>query len=196
MKVIGITGSIGTGKSLASRFFMEKGYTVLDADIINRELLKEEKVIKEINQAIFGIDSNVLDKNNLKKQIFEDDYKRYLLESLTHPLIRKKMEDYIDLSDEDMIFIDVPLLYEASYDEFCDYVIVMYASKKTQIERIKKRDHLEENEILKIINAQFPLHDKMIKADYVINNDLDKENTLKQLATWLERYRREFDGDL
>lgn len=196
MKVIGITGSIGTGKSLASAFFIKEGYTVLDADMINREILNDIEVIKEINKVIFGIESSVLDKKNLKTIIFEDDYKRDLLESLTHPMIRKKMEAYIETSSEEIIFLDVPLLYEASYDELCDYVIVMYASLKTQIERIKKRDHLDDQEILKIINAQYPLHDKMVKASYVINNDLDKENTIKQLTTWLERYRRELDGDL
>lgn len=191
MLKVGITGSIGTGKTLASNFFKEKGYTVLDADLINQALLKDEKVIQEINHKLFDLESKVLDKKKVRELIFSNPKKKEVLESILHPTIYIKMEKALKKLEHDaIVFLDVPLLFEAEFDQLTDYNLVIFASKDHQIDRLIKRDSITKQEALLRIKAHFDIRQKMRLGDYVINNDESVENTLEQLNQWLENFKK------
>lgn len=191
MKKIGITGSIGTGKSVVSDYFRRLGHLVISADQINSELLEKEAVITKINQLLFNINSLTLDKKQVSKLIFSDEFKKKQLEDYLHPLIYAKIKAIIaDNEKEKIVFLEIPLLYETNFKELTDYVIVVYASEQTQIKRIKARDNIRESDVKKRIKGQMPLKEKLFQADYVVDNSGTLSQTEKQLKIWYENYMR------
>lgn len=190
MKKIGITGSLASGKSTASNFFIEKGHLVISADKINENLLKEKTVIKHINMLLFNEKSNVLDKKRVAKVIFSDNQKKKSLEDYLHPLIYKEIETLIKSSLEEIVFLEIPLLYETNFRDLVDYVIVVYSDINTQIKRLEKRDGIDEKEAIKRINVQMPIKEKLLMANYVIDNSKSIENTNEQLNYWYINYMR------
>ncbi|MCK9492757.1 MAG: dephospho-CoA kinase [Acholeplasmataceae bacterium] len=197
MLKVGITGSIGSGKTLASNFFKELGYKVLDADQLNQSLLKTEAVIKKINRSLFNQDSNNLDKSLIKDVIFNDKTKKKTLENILHPIIYQMMEDELKtLEQEEIVFIDVPLLFEAGFDKLTDYNLVIYSSLEQQVNRLILRDKIDKNTAILRIKGQWDIKDKIGKADYVINNDESVEVTYQQLRDWLSNFKKVGQGYL
>jgi dephospho-CoA kinase len=197
MLKVGITGSIGSGKTLASNFFKELGYKVLDADQINQRLLKTEAVIRKINRSLFNQDSNSLDKTLIKDIIFKDETKKKTLENILHPIIYQMMEEELkSLEKEEIVFIDVPLLFEAGFDKLTDYNIVIYTSEEQQVNRITIRDKIDKNTAILRIKGQWDIKEKMGKSDYVINNDESVEDTYQQLSDWLSNFKKVGQGYL
>lgn len=190
MKTIGITGSLGTGKSLVSNYFKEKGHLVISADEINNELLKQKKIVKKINMLLFNKKSKVLNKKLIAESIFNDFNKKEQLEAYLHPLIYKRIAKIINKSKEKVVFIEVPLLYETNFIDLVDYVIVVFTDLENQIDRIVKRDNISKEEAMKRINSQMPLKDKISKADYVINNSNSVTKTINQLDSWYKHFKR------
>lgn|SRR5690554_894529 len=190
MKKIGITGSLGTGKSQASNFFKKQGHLVISADLINKELLEEKEVIVNINKILFNIESSTLDKEKVRNLIFSNKNKKKELELYLHPLIYAKIKEILSSSKEEIVFLEIPLLYETNFIDLTDYVIVIYADKEVQIKRIKQRDNISKTEAIKRIKSQMPLKEKLLKADYVINNSNTQKETEKQLKTWYDNYLR------
>ena len=197
MLKVGITGSIGSGKTLASNFFKELGYKVLDADQINQRLLKTEAVIRKINRSLFNQDSSSLDKTLIKDIIFKDETKKKTLENILHPIIYQMMEEELkSLEKEEIVFIDVPLLFEAGFDKLTDYNIVIYTSEEQQVNRITIRDKIDKNTAILRIKGQWDIKEKMGKSDYVINNDESVEDTYQQLSDWLSNFKKVGQGYL
>lgn len=197
MLKVGITGSIGSGKTLASNFFKELGYKVLDADQINQRLLKTEAVIRKINRSLFNQDSNSLDKTLIKDMIFKDETKKKTLENILHPIIYQMMEEELkSLEKEEIVFIDVPLLFEAGFDKLTDYNIVIFTSEEQQVNRITIRDKIDKNTAILRIKGQWDIKEKMGKSDYVINNDESVEDTYQQLSDWLSNFKKVGQGYL
>ncbi|MDY0316173.1 MAG: dephospho-CoA kinase [Acholeplasmatales bacterium] len=197
MLKVGITGSIGSGKTLASNFFKELGYKVLDADQINQRLLKTEAVIRKINRSLFNQDSSSLDKTLIKDIIFKDETKKKTLENILHPIIYQMMEEELkSLEKEEIVFIDVPLLFEAGFDKLTDYNIVIFTSEEQQVNRITIRDKIDKNTAILRIKGQWDIKEKMGKSDYVINNDESVEDTYQQLSDWLSNFKKVGQGYL
>lgn len=190
MKRIGITGSLASGKSTVSEFFQAKGHLVISADEINKQLLKEEKHILHINELLFARVSEVLDKKKIAQLIFADKEKKKALEEYLHPLIYLEMKKILNASNEEVVFLEIPLLYETNFRELVDYVIVVSVDEKTQIKRIMKRDKLTVEEAYKRIKGQMPLKEKVSKADYVIDNSKNIKKTHQQLDVWYKKYIR------
>lgn len=187
---VGITGSIGTGKSLVSNYFKELGHLVISADEINRKLLTDITIIKSVNKLLFDLDSSILDKKKAAKLIFSSKKKKKELEEFIHPLIYDKMVKQIKECNDKIIFLEIPLLFETNFKELTDYNIVVYAEELIQMDRIIKRDGISSDEALKRIESQMPLIEKVIKADYVINNSDTILNTHKQLDNWYMNFIR------
>ncbi len=187
---VGITGSIGTGKSLVSNYFKELGHLVISADEINRKLLTDITIIKSVNKLLFDLDSSILDKKKAAKLIFSNKKKKKELEEFIHPLIYDKMVKQIKECNDKIIFLEIPLLFETNFKELTDYNIVVYAEELIQMDRIIKRDGISSDEALKRIESQMPLIEKVIKADYVINNSDTILNTHKQLDNWYMNFIR------
>lgn len=187
---IGITGSLGTGKSAVSNFFREKGHLVISADKINQKLLEKKEIVKDINSLLFKDDSKVLNKEKISKLIFSNSEKKKELENYLHPLIYNEMVRQIAKSDEKIVFLEIPLLYETNFQDLVNYVIVVYLDEDIQIQRVMKRDNILKDEAIMRVNSQMALREKVLKADYVIDNSGTIEETEKQLNYWYKNYLR------
>ncbi|PLX34941.1 MAG: dephospho-CoA kinase [Clostridiales bacterium] len=193
--VIGITGGIGSGKTTVTEYLSKRGFPVVDADAISRNLMYEEdtafEVIDAFGKGILDSHGNI-DRKKLREMVFCDKRLLVRLNSIFHPKIRERIEkDMADLKKEgnDVIFLDAPLLIENNLDRMVDEVWIVSCSKETQIKRVMKRDDSKRTEIEQIIKRQMPLEEKLKHADVVFENegsiaDLGEkiEDALKELV--------------
>lgn len=175
-KIIGLTGSIATGKSQVTKILKEMSYKVIDSDLIARDVMDDREVIEKIKK-YFGENlyrDNKLDRQALGKIIFNSLEKKELLDSITHPLIYKKILEEINMNkDENLLFIDIPLLIENginSYEMNFYEVWLVYSDKKTQIKRLMERDNIDESYAKAKISSQMSIEDKKDYADIIIDN--------------------------
>ena len=177
MKIIGLTGGIATGKSTVSQLFTKRGYEVIDADAIVHELQKVgspllTEIAKVFGQTVLRQDGS-LNRKELGQMIFENDTARAKLDGMIHPKVRAAFERRIKASKADVLFLDVPLLFEAGFDDMTHLNLVIKASTKRQLNRLMIRDGLTKQEALTRIHSQMPMHDKVAQADFVIDNEGD-----------------------
>ena len=178
MLKIGLTGSIGTGKSTVSRMFKELGAYIIDMDKLVHKVLKDEKIKTEIRNKfgnVFDKNGNV-DRKKLAKIVFNDEKQRKFLEKIIHPEVRRLTKNIIKSIENQeknaIVIVEVPLLIETgSYKDY-DLVIVVYAPKNVQIERLLGKGYSLE-EAIKRINSQMDIEEKIKFADIVINNTND-----------------------
>ncbi|PKK86851.1 MAG: dephospho-CoA kinase, partial [Tenericutes bacterium HGW-Tenericutes-8] len=144
MKRIGLTGGIASGKSFASDYIKSKGYPVIDADLITKQLLTEPHVLDEIKQSFPTVfDHDTLDKKALADIIFSDMEAKSTLESILHPRVYEQIRRELDLyPNASFVILDVPLLFETYQKDLYDLVMVIYVDQQTQIKRLMTRDHL------------------------------------------------------
>lgn len=193
-KVIGLTGSIASGKSTVSNKLKELGYVVIDCDEIAHKLIKKARpgyypVVEAFGKEILGAGERI-DRQKLGKLIFNDKNLKEKLNQILHPLIKKVVMEDIDYYNEGLIFLDCPLLFETDFHKLCDLTVVVYVNMDTQIHRLMTRDGITFPEALKKIYSQMSLDEKLTLADFVIDNchslgDLDWQ--IKQLLYRLER---------
>ena len=191
MKIVGITGSIGSGKSFICEFLKAKNYKVFEADEAVKQILKMPFVIKKL-QEFFPecFDDDKLDKKKLATIVFNDKEKLNLLESVNHPLVINKRDDFIRANkNEKVVFIEAPLLYERGYDLICDKVIVVSISEHIRFARIKDREGMSEDKLDNILQNQIIDRDKKIVADFIIDNSNSNENTIEQIEEILTKLR-------
>ena len=186
--IIGITGSIGSGKTTAAKMFSRHWYTRIDADEIGHELIKKDKSAYKEIVGIFGngiIDKNgSIDRKKLGDLVFNDHKKLKKLNSILHPFIIKEIKNQIEkiknkCGAEAKIIIDAPLLLETGAKNLSDKIIILKSDKKNAIGRLKKTH--PKGKIEKILNAQMPLKDKLKYADFVIENNKDLKHLEKQV---------------
>lgn len=190
-KIIGITGGIASGKSTVTNYLIEKGYKVIDADKIAKDIVLPGRKANKLIELAFGssyFNNQVLDRKKLAEVIFHSDEKRMLLDSIMHPIIKDEIIKEINESDG-LVFIDVPLLYETGLDTLCDYVILVYVDKVTQINRLCIRDNIDNSYALAKIDSQMKLDDKLKLADFVVDNSNSIIDTLLSVDNVLERIR-------
>nr|WP_276932693.1 dephospho-CoA kinase [Globicatella sulfidifaciens] len=190
MKKIGITGGIATGKTTVSHYLRQKGYTVVDADEAARAVVAPmslgiDKVIDAFGHQMVKSDGQ-LDRELLGSVIFKDEAKRDQLNHLLHPLIMDWMDQQIAKAETEIVFVDVPLLYEVGYDQKVDQVWLVYVNRLTQLQRLMERNHLTEQEANQRIDSQWSLEAKKEKADVVINNEGDLDALYRQIDQLLE----------
>jgi dephospho-CoA kinase len=195
-KIVGITGGIGTGKSLVSSYLLKKGYTVVDFDSISRKIYVKGKDSYGEVVSLFG--SSILDENNevdrskLAAIVFEDNSKLKVLNEITHKYIFKEALDcIIKHLGEKTIFLDIPLLYEVreeieQYGIQIDEVWFVYSDRELQIKRVMERDSIDYSAAVKRVDAQIPTDEKIKYADKVICNLGDKEDVYRQIDMLLE----------
>ena len=185
--LIGITGLIASGKSTVSAYLRERGYRVIDADAMVREELEDETVIAPLVER-FGagiLAGKSINRKKLGKCIFENKEDRLFLNALIHPRVIAKIKQYAGI--DDIIFIEVPLLYETGIEALFDKIIVVYADYQTVKERLMKRDNITEEYAIKKMNAQMDIEEKKKRADFVIDNRKGLDRTFRQLDTVLRR---------
>ncbi len=197
MKHIGLTGSIGAGKSTVSNRLRELGAYVLDADIAAREVVLPgtaglARVTEEFGTEILREDGS-LDRAALAAVVFADPKKRYALNQIIHPLIgqwfQMRIEEIYKLDPEAVVIHDVPLLFEANMHEGLDEIWVVVASDDMRLSRIMERDNCTAQQALNRMRAQMPQEEKMKRADYIIDNSGDRSSLIKQVDALFARFK-------
>ena len=188
--LVGLTGGIGSGKSLAARFFKEEGAYIIDADELSRDLVQPGKpALKEIvdffGDFILELDGT-LNREKLAEIIFQDVNKKKALEVILHPkIIEKEQEEYSIIRANDpsaIVIIDAALLIESGNFECVDKVIVVQSSEEQQVKRILSRSFLTYNQVLARIKNQMSLADKNKHADFILDNRLQPEDLMKNVV--------------
>ncbi len=169
--IIGITGSIATGKSTLSKYLRELGYLVINTDELAHQVLTYPFIIEKIGSLISQdvIDGGIINRKRLGNIVFKDSEKLRILNDITHPEIFKLTKELIE-KEQGVVFIEVPLLFETNFTELVDKTLVVSANEKVQIKRLIKRNNLTVNEAINLINKQMSLKEKIRLADYVIDN--------------------------
>ena len=198
MLIVGITGSLSTGKSTASSLFARKGAKVLDADRIAHKLMEPRKacfrkVVKAFGPSI--LKGGHIDRQKIAKVVFEDKRKLRALEQIIHPAvaqeIKREIRRYQKSKQRGVLIIEVPLLFEAGLDRLMDVVVVVKASRTQQIARARERSGISQQEALRRIKAQMPLNQKIQRADIIIDNGGSPFKTKKQVdRIWLKLSQR------
>jgi dephospho-CoA kinase len=192
MLKIGLTGGIGSGKSTVSAMMKKIGIEVIEADIIAREVLDIYPEIKENIKDSFGVHFFDLDGNLLRKKmgdfIFHYTNERIKLENLIIPYIKKEItERFIELEKKGtkLCVLDAPTLIEQGLHENMDINILVWVDKNIQVQRLKLRDKLSDQQIIDRINAQMSLEEKKDYVDFVIDNRYSLLDTKKQVENIL-----------
>jgi dephospho-CoA kinase len=201
MLKVGLTGGIGSGKSTISNMLKEKGLMVIDADLIAREVLKEYPQILEKVKEAFG-NTFFNDKGELKRKEFgnflfqnEERLKKY--EKIILPFITKKIFDsmtYLEDSGEDLCIVDAATLIENGIYEKMDINILVWTDLKVQIERVKRRDKLTEEQVKNRIYSQMSLEEKKEFVDFIIDNSGEIEQTKLSLDKILKNIDTKYRG--
>ena len=162
--VIGITGSIACGKSFVSKTLNDMGYPVIDTDLISHNLTADNTKVNDDLASYFpeAVSNGFLNRKKLGQIIFNDAKRRSKLNEILHPLIFKETKEAIDKNDG-IIFVDVPLMFEAHFDVLCDKIICVYTEKSSQLGRLMKRDNISASEALKKIESQKQKEEKINK---------------------------------
>lgn len=198
--IIGLTGGIGTGKSTVSRKLRERGYPVIDLDVISREVIEYPEVIDELVRN-FGIEilesqNNIsgkksISRNKLWQTVFKEEKKVSVLNSIMHPPIVEEMRRQVKNLKKNYktVFVEVQLLFEAKLEKEFDLTVLVYADKKTQLERVLKRDGRKEEEVQQIINAQMDMTEKRRLSNYIIENNGDSEMLDLEIEKFIKKLK-------
>lgn len=193
--IIGLTGSIASGKSTVSRMFGTLGIPVVDADKIARDVVEPgEPALKEIADT-FGNEvllvDGTLDRKKLGAIVFEDAASRNQLNRIMHPAIRTRMlreRDEHAASGVPAVVLDIPLLFESGLSHFVDKTIVVAVDEAVQLERLMMRDESTEQDARKRISSQMPIKEKARQADAVIDNNGTENEAFLQLKNLLAKW--------
>lgn len=176
MKIIGITGSSGSGKTTVSKILSkELKAKRINADQVVKQLQQKgnkyyEEIVQVFSQEILQEDGN-LDRKKIAEIIFQDESKKEKLNQLTYKYVVEKIKEQINRTKEEYIIIDAPLLIESKLNEICDTIIAVTSSKEEQIKRISKRDNVEEKHAELRLNAQKDNKFYKLYADYIVENN-------------------------
>ena len=196
---IGLTGGIASGKSSVAQKLAELlGCEHLDADEVCRQLLEpHEKGWQEFTR-VFGTeylsDDGCINRPLLRNDLFADDEFRQRLNTIIHPLVKSviitRMNEIIASGPEQKVLVEVPLLYEVNWEGLFDSVIVVYADYDTCLNRLMARDGVDKSTAVSELESQWPLSEKVLKADHVIDNSgflPETENQVEHLAELLQK---------
>lgn len=194
MVVIGLTGSIGTGKSTVSGMLARLGAYIIDADALVKELQQPgSPILAEIEREFGNVFTSpgILDRSKLADIVFRDPEKLKRLNEVIHPRViertKQLLQNYRRQNPRGVAVIDAPLLLEAGMDKLVDEVWVVACDEETQIKRVMERDKLGREEVLRRIRAQMPLNEKIRRAHRVIWTDVPLPETERQIRNAYEQ---------
>ena len=199
MKIVGLTGGISSGKSTVSSYLKQLKIPVIDADEVARKVVEpNSQGAREIRKA-FGSDvfeeDGSLNRQKLGSLIFSNAENRQKLDDLLQPLIKIMILDEIEeyrQKGENMIVLDLPLLFEKQYEELCKEIIVVYIPKELQLERLMRRNQYTKQEALSRIDSQLSIEEKRKRATVL----LDNQGTIQQLYHQVEQWLVETKNDI
>ena len=178
--IVGLTGGIGSGKSAAANFFQNEGITVIDADGLSREVIEEGtpgfvSIVEYFGSKIIDSDGSI-NRAHLRKEVFDDDKKKKLLESIIHPLVRELMVKKIAASKSPYSIVMVPLIFETNSMSNYNRILVIDCDPKLQLARAMLRDNNSKAQIQKIMDSQCSREERISIANDIIPNNDSLEN--------------------
>lgn len=183
--ILGITGGIGSGKSAATQWFESQGISIVDADIVAREVVEPGQPALQAIQQAFGdwvlLEDGSLDRRALREHIFQFPEARQNLENITHPAIRQSIIEQLQQAESPYVILVSPLLFETNQHELVQHTLLVDADEQTQLQRASQRDGQSEEQIRKIIAAQMSRTQKQQLADDIVLNDGLLEHLHQQL---------------
>lgn len=176
--VIGLTGGIGSGKTIVAGFLREMGAVVIDADRVGRDVVEGSKEIRESIRLAFG-DRFFDSDGNLRRQelgrfVFSDESRKRKLNDIVHPVLWERIRGQIQAAlqqNPPLVVVDAALIFETELDKEMDEVVVVDASREIRIRRVRERDRLSDEEIEYRMSVQWPTEEKVRRADHVLIND-------------------------
>ena len=192
MKTIGLTGGIGTGKSTVSRYLTTKGYKIIDADRIAREVVEPgmpalKALVEEFGSGIL-LEDGSLNRRELARLAFASPEGKAALDRITHGAIFARIEELqlqyaaeLEATADAVIFLDVPLLFETGFDRKADLVWVVDVPDEIRVQRVVLRDGLTEEEVWARIKNQMSREEKIARADVVLDNSGTPEKLYAQV---------------
>ena len=189
---IGLTGGIGSGKSVVAQSFAGLGVPVIDADAIARKLVEPgqpalEKIKELLGNQFIGADGR-LDRTKLREHVFASPGERRILESIIHPLVYDVIQEEVSRLKTPYCIIVIPLLIEANQQSLVDRILVVDASEEICIERVMLRDNTTDEAAKQILAAQLDRKTRIGHADDVITNEGNLESVTDQVAQLHQKY--------
>lgn len=182
---IGLTGGIGSGKSVAALLFSSRGVPVIDTDEIAHTLVEPGQPAYDEIVHSFGEDildgNRRINRDKLRERVFDNTTERQRLEAILHPRIREVVRAKIADLDSPYCIVVVPLLIESGFDDLVDRILVVDATENLQVQRTVTRSGLSEPEIRKIMSAQATRAQRLQRADDVIENNADRKHLEKEV---------------
>lgn len=190
-KIIGITGLLASGKSTLTKYILKQNYIVFDSDFEVNKLYNDNNFLNEVKNIFPQAFINVtINKKILAEEIFSNNEKKLALEKLVHPLIEIKLDNFIkNNQNQEIIFIDVPLLFEVEWNKKCHEIILVASNEKISFERFIARGG-QPNMFHKIISNQSDLKYKIQNSTYVIENNESLERFYNKIDKVLEKIRK------
>lgn len=192
MLVVGLTGSIGSGKSTVADLFAERGVPVIDADIIARQITQTGSSAYNAIVDHFGtkilLDDESLDRRQLREIIFQEPQHKQWLEELLHPIIMRQIADEITHITHAYCIAVIPLLMEIGADSFIDHILVVDVNEDTQLKRASMRDNSTTESIKAILKTQMTRKERLKIADDIIDNSGSKDNLDSQVEKLHQKY--------
>jgi dephospho-CoA kinase len=192
MLVIGLTGSIASGKSEASKLFSSAGVPVFDADAEVHEIYADKSFAARLASKFpDAVHNGSVDRRALGKIVLGDAHKLKMLESLIHPLVRSKREKFISHWGEKksgFVVLDIPLLYETGQNHDVDHVVVVSTPENEQRKRALARPGMTEEKLAGILARQMPDSEKRKRGDFVIENSGSLEQLREQVETLVAKF--------
>lgn len=189
---VGLTGGIASGKSTVTDLFSGLGVTVIDADVIARELVVVGSTCYQQIVAVFGpemlLEDGNLDRKKLRQLIFSDPAAKQQLENILHPVVRRELIRRADQSISPYCILSVPLLLEADMTDLVDRILVIDVAESIQLERLRQRDQLNDTDASAMISSQRSRQQRLTIADDVISNDV----SLTELADIVSKYHQKY----
>lgn len=196
MRIIGLTGGIGTGKSTVARILSEFGLPVVDADKIAREVVEpgtacHAEIVAAFGKSFLTADGRI-DRKKLGTLVFSDPVRRAELEAITHPRIQEGIEAALAALEAERYataIVEIPLLHENRRGFLFEAVICVYCDRETQLRRILARDDITAEEACRRIDAQMDTAEKARRSDHVIDNSGTEAETLEQIGAVLSELK-------
>ena len=198
MIVIGLTGGIASGKTTITNFLKKKKFALHDSDSVVKKIYSkpEPKFLSYLKKTNLknSIKGNKIDKKIIREEIFTNTEKRKLLEKYLHAKVKKSRDIFLKKHRQkktQIVFLDIPLLFENKLEKICNYTILFYAPLKTRKQRGIRRKGMQKTILEKIIKSQLSDKNKKKKADFLINTSANKNNCFKKVLKIIQLIKEE-----